>query len=169
MQKLEQFIGKFVVDLGAAMHGSTVVLGEKLGLYKGLNVPGGRTPAELAGATETNERLVREWLSSQAASGWVNFDARSGKFYLTPEQAFALTDESSPAYFPGAYLIASSTYQDLGKTLQAFKSGKGVGWHERSENLFEGTNKFFRPNYVGNLVSGWLPQLDGMVAKMEKG
>jgi SAM-dependent methyltransferase len=167
--KLNQFIGKFVQDLGAAFHGSTVVLGEKLGLYKGLNVPGGRTPAELAKATETHERFVREWLSSQVASGWVNHDAGTGKFYLTPEQAFTLTDESSPAYFPGAFLIASSTYQDANRTADAFRSGKGVGWHERSENLFQGTNKFFRPNYVGNLVSAWLPALDGMTARLEKG
>lgn len=169
MEKLNQFIAKFVQDLGAAMHGSTVVLGEKLGLYKSLNVPGGRTPAELAKATETNERFVREWLSGQAASGWVGYDPKSGKFYLTPEQAFALTDEKSPAYFPGAYLIVSSTYEDLGRTADAFKSGKGVGWHERSQNLFEGTNKFFRPNYISNLVSGWLPALEGMVPRLEKG
>jgi SAM-dependent methyltransferase len=169
MEKLHQFVAKFVQDLGAAMHGSTVVLGEKLGLYKALNVPGGCTPAELAKATETHERFVREWLAGQAASGWVSYDPKVGKFYLTPEQAFALTNENSPAYFPGAYLIASSTYQDLGRTLDAFRSGKGVGWHERSANLFEGTNKFFRPNYIANLVSGWLPALEGMVPRLEKG
>jgi 2-polyprenyl-3-methyl-5-hydroxy-6-metoxy-1,4-benzoquinol methylase len=169
MDKLNQFIGKFVTDLGAAFHGSTVVVGEKLGLYKGLNVPGGRTPAELAEATGTHERFVREWLSAQAASGWVNYDAHHNKFSLSPEQAFALTDEHSPAYFPGAFLIASSAYQDQAKTIQAFKTGVGVGWHERSENLFEGTNKFFRPNYVGNLVSAWLPALEGMVGRLEKG
>ncbi|MGA8537797.1 MAG: class I SAM-dependent methyltransferase [Thermoplasmata archaeon] len=168
-EKLNQFIGKFVQDLGAAFHGSTVVLGEKLGLYKGLNVPGGRTPSELAQATETHERFVREWLSAQAASGWVSYDSRSGKFFLTPEQSFALTDEQSPAYFPGAYLIASSTYQDANRTVAAFKTGKGVGWHERSENLFEGTNKFFRPNYIANLVAGWLPALEGMVPRMKLG
>jgi SAM-dependent methyltransferase len=168
-EKFNQFLGKFVSDLGAAFHGSTVVIGEKLGLYKALNVPGGRTPAELAKATETHERFVREWLGSQVASGWVSHQSSTGKFYLTPEQAFALTDEKSPAYFPGAFLIAASTYQDLGRTIDAFKSGKGVGWHERSADLFEGTNKFFRPNYVGNLVSSWLPALKGVVPRLEKG
>ncbi|MGB6499842.1 MAG: class I SAM-dependent methyltransferase [Thermoplasmata archaeon] len=168
-EKLNQFIGKFVQDLGAAAHGSTVVLGERLGLYKALNVPGGRTPAELATATETHERFVREWLSSQAASGWVGYRKEDGKFFLTPEQAFVLTEEKNPAYFPGAYLVVASTYQDLGRTVTAFRDGKGVGWHERSEILFEGTNKFFRPNYVGNLVSGWLPSLEGMVPRLEKG
>src|SRR5579863_6929400 len=128
--KLNQFIGKFVQDFGAAMHGSTVVLGERLGLYKGLDVPGGRTPAELAEATETHERFVREWLSAQAASGWVSYEPGTGKFYLTPEQAFVLTNEKSPAYFPGAFLIVASTYQDANRTIGAFKSGKGVGWHE---------------------------------------
>jgi len=169
MEKLNQFIGKFVQDLGAAAHGSTVVLGEKLGLYKALNVPGGRTSTELAKATETHERFVREWLAAQAASGWISYREKDGKFFLTPEQAFVLTEEKNPAYFPGAYLIVSSTYQDLTRTLTAFRTGEGVGWHERSENLFEGTNKFFRPNYIGNLVSGWLPALDGMVPRLEKG
>lgn len=169
MDKLNEFLGRFVHDLGAALHGSTVVVGEKLGLYKGLHVPGGRTSAELAEATGTHERFVREWLAVQVASGWIEHEPSTGKFYLTPEQAFALTDENSPAYFPGAYLVASSTYQDQNRTIQAFRSGQGVGWHERSENLFEGTNKFFRPNYLGNLVPSWLPALDGMAARMEKG
>ncbi|MGC2034650.1 MAG: class I SAM-dependent methyltransferase [Thermoplasmata archaeon] len=169
MGKLNDFVGKFVQDLGAAMHGSSVVLGEKLGLYKALNVPGGLTSAELAKATETHERFVREWLSAQVASGWVSFRAKEGRFYLTPEQAFVLTEEKNPAYFPGAYLIVSSTYEDLDRTATAFRTGKGVGWHERSENLFEGTNKFFRPNYIANLVYGWLPALEGMVPRMEKG
>ncbi|MFY9717781.1 MAG: class I SAM-dependent methyltransferase [Thermoplasmata archaeon] len=168
-EKLNQFVGKFVQDLGAAAHGATVVLGEKLGLYRALNVPGGMTSAELATSTETHERFVREWLSAQVASGWISYQADQGKFYLTPEQAFVLTDEKGPAYFPGAYLIVSSAYQDLSRTATAFRSGVGVGWHERSENLFEGTNKFFRPNYIANLISGWLPALDGMVPRMERG
>src|SRR5271154_4481183 len=142
-EKLNQFIHKFVVDLGAAFHGSTVVLGEKLGLYKALSVPGGRTPGELAKATGTHERFVREWLASQVVSGWVSHHPKEDRFYLSPEQAFVLTDEKNPAYFPGGYLIASSTYQDLDRTETAFKTGVGVGWHERSANLFEGTNKFF--------------------------
>ncbi|MCI4331310.1 MAG: methyltransferase domain-containing protein [Thermoplasmata archaeon] len=168
-KKLDEFIGKFVQDLGAAMHGSTVVIGEKLGLYRGLNVPGGRSAAELAKETETSERFVLEWLSAQAASGYIHHDPKSGKFYLSPEQAFTLTNEKGPAYFPGAFLIASSNYRDEGRILDAFRTGKGVGWHERNENLFAGTNKFFRPNYVANLVSAWLPSLEGMVPRLQKG
>jgi hypothetical protein len=168
-ERLNQMIGQFVQDVGAALHGSTVVLGEKLGLYKGLNVSGGRTPAELARATGTHERFVREWLAAQVASGWVSYRPNEDKFYLSPEQAFVLTNESGPAYFPGGYLVASSTYQDLPRTGEAFQSGNGVSWGERSENLFNGTHKFFRANYIGNLVSGWLPALDGMVARLEQG
>ncbi len=168
-EKLNQFIGKFLGDLGACMHGATVVLGERLGLYIALNVPGGLTAKELAHKTETHERFVLEWLSSQAASGYVNLDAKTHKFYLTPEQAFVLTNEKGPAYFPGAFLIASANYKDEPRLRDAFHTGKGVGWHERNVDLFEGTAKFFRPNYVANLVSSWLPALEGVVPKLQAG
>ena len=167
--KLNQFIGRFVNDLGAAMHGATVVVGEKLGLYTALNVPGGLTPAELAQKTETVERYVREWLASQAASQYVSFNEANGKFYLSPEQAFALTNERGPAYFPGAFYLAGANYKDEGRILAAFRSGKGVGWHERDADLFAGTSKFFRPNYMANLISSWLPALEGVVPKLEAG
>ncbi|MCI4354545.1 MAG: class I SAM-dependent methyltransferase, partial [Thermoplasmata archaeon] len=139
------------------------------GLYVALNVPGGLTATELAKKTDTHERFVLEWLSSQAASGYVNVDAKTHKFYLTPEQAFVLTNEKGPAYFPGAFLIVSANYKDEPRLRDAFHSGKGVGWHERNADLFEGTAKFFRPNYVANLLTSWLPALDGVVAKLEAG
>jgi len=168
-EKLNQFVGQFVHDLGAAMHGATIVVGEKLGLYRALNVPGGRTPKQVADLTETSERFVREWLSAQAAAGYVNHDAASGRFWLTPEQAFTLTDEAGTAYFPGAFLVVSAAYKDEPRILEAFRSGKGVGWHQRNEDLFSGTSKFFRPNYLANLVPSWLPALHGMVPRLEKG
>jgi SAM-dependent methyltransferase len=168
-EKVNLLLNQFVADLGAVMHGATVVIGEKLGLYVALNVPGGRTSAELAKATETSERFVREWLAAQAASGYVTFDAGANKFFLTPEQAFVLTNEKGPAYFPGAFLLASASYRDEARLVDAYRTGKGVGWHQRDENLFVGTSKFFRPNYVGNLVGSWLPALEGVVPKLEKG
>jgi hypothetical protein len=168
-EKINQLVEQFVRDLGAVMHGSTIVLGEKLGLYLGLNVPGGRTSGELAKATETSERFVREWLAAQLASGYVSHDGASGRYFLTPEQAFVLTDEKGPAYFPGAFLLASASYRDEARLLDAYRTGRGVGWHERDANLFVGTAKFFRPNYVGNLVGAWLPALEGVVPKLEKG
>ncbi|HXQ94753.1 MAG TPA: class I SAM-dependent methyltransferase [Thermoplasmata archaeon] len=168
-EKINQLVEQFVKDLGAVMHGSTVVIGEKLGLYTGLKVPGGRTSAELAKATETSERFIREWLAAQLASGYVSHDAKTGRFFLSPEQAFVLTDEKGPAYFPGAFILASANYRDEARVLDAFRSGHGVGWHERDANLFVGTSKFFRPNYVGNLIGSWLPALDGIVTKLEKG
>lgn len=168
-EKLNRLVERFVQDFGSALHASTVVIGEKLGLYVALNVPGGRTSVELAQATGTSERMIREWLAAQAASGYVSHDATSGKFYLTPEQAFVLTDEKGPAYFPGAFLLVSSNFRDEYRILDAYRSGKGVGWHQRDENLFVGTAKFFRPNYVANLVSAWLPALEGVVPKLEKG
>ncbi|HKV90692.1 MAG TPA: class I SAM-dependent methyltransferase [Thermoplasmata archaeon] len=162
---LEQFVG----DLGAVFHGATIVLGEKLGLYAALNTPGGRTSAELAKTTGTSERFVREWLAAQTVSKYVNHDEKTGRYYLTAEQAFVLTNEKGPAYFPGAFILASSSYRDEGRIAEAYRTGKGVGWHERDPNLFIGTSKFFRPNYVGNLVSSWLPALEGVVPKLEKG
>jgi SAM-dependent methyltransferase len=167
--KLNALIGQFIQDLGATMHGSTVVLGEKLGLYVALRHPGGLRSTELAAATGTSERFVREWLAAQVVSKYVSYDATSDRYYLTPEQEFVLADETGPAYFPGAFILASANYRDEGRIVDAYRSGRGIGWHERDENLFVGTSKFFRPNYVGNLVSGWIPALEGVAAKLEAG
>jgi SAM-dependent methyltransferase len=168
-EKVNRIMGQFVNDLGAAMQAPTIVLGEKLGLYKAMAGVGELTSQELATRTGTNERYVREWLSAQAASGYVMYNHLSGKFWLSPEQTFTFADENSPAYLPGAFYIASAMTKDESKLVEAFKTGKGVGWHEHDANLFWGTEKFFRPGYAANLVSSWLPALDGVVAKLERG
>jgi 2-polyprenyl-3-methyl-5-hydroxy-6-metoxy-1,4-benzoquinol methylase len=167
--RLEAFLGKFVGDFGAALHAPTVIIGEKLGLYRALADAGPLTPAALAELTGTSERYVREWLAAQAASGYVTYEPATASYSLSPEQAFALADESSPAYLPGAFLIAASLFKDEPKITEAFRTGTGVGWHEHHHNLFDGTERFFRPSYVGNLVGSWLPSLDGVVAKLEAG
>jgi SAM-dependent methyltransferase len=168
-QRLNEFMGRFVGDLGAGLHMPTVLIGEKLGLYKALAKSGPMSPGELAKATHTHERYIREWLSSQAAAGYVSLSPDGGTFFLNPEQAFALADENSPAYVPGAFYIVASAFKDEPKILEAFRTGRGVGWHEHSPDLFEGTNKFFRPGYLAHLTSEWLPALDGMVPRLERG
>ena len=157
------------MDLGATFHGATILIGEKLGLYKAMVGAGELTPAELAAKTGTVERYVREWLASQAASGYVMYNPQTRKYWLTPEQGVALADENSPAYIPGAFYIAASFFKDEPKLVEAFKTGKGVGWHEHDGDLFRGTEKFFRPGYAANLVPSWLPALDGVVAKLQRG
>ena len=168
-EKLNEFMGRAVVDFGATLHAGLVVIGEKLGLYKALDAGGPQTPAELARRTNTTERYVREWLNAQAAGGYVMYDADRGKYSLSPEQAFALADEDSPAYLPGAFILAASTLKSEEKITEAFRSGAGFGWHEHDKGLFEGTEKFFRPNYIGNLVSSWIPALKGVAEKLERG
>src|SRR5579862_4458150 len=149
MDKLNTFIGKFVTDLGAAVHTGMVVIGEKLGLYKALaDAP--MTSAELAAKTSTDERYLREWLSAQAAGGYVTYDPAKQAFELPNEQAFALAMEDSPAYLPGAFHIVSAILKDEPKLVEAFRTGEGVGWDEHDVSLFEGTEKFFRPNYAAN-------------------
>jgi SAM-dependent methyltransferase len=167
--KLNEFIGKAVCDLGATLHAALVVTGDRLGLFKAMADAGPMSPAELARRTETNERYVREWLSAMAAGGYVAYDAATKTFTLPEEQAFALANEESPAYLPGAFQLATSALKDEPKITEAFKSGKGVGWHEHDPGLFEGTERFFRPNYVAHLVSEWIPALDGVEAKLERG
>lgn len=167
-QKLNEFLGRAVVDIGATLHAGLVVLGEKLGLYKAL-AQGPLTPAELAKKTGTTERYVREWLNSQAAGGYVTYEADSGKYSLSEEQAFALADESSPAYMPGAFQLVTSAVKAEPKITEAFRSGAGFGWHEHDHGLFEGTERFFRPNYIGNLVSSWIPSLTGVEEKLRRG
>jgi SAM-dependent methyltransferase len=168
MDKLNGFMGKFVGDLGATVHAGMVVIGDKLGLYKTLaSKP--MTSVELAAATKTDERYVREWLSSQAAGGYVHYDPRTQRFSLDEEQAFALTNEDSPAYVPGAFELALGSLQAIPRLTESFRTGAGMGWHEHDPRVFHGCEKFFRPGYIANLVSAWIPALDGVAAKLEAG
>jgi SAM-dependent methyltransferase len=168
MDKLNAFVGQFVVDLGATVNSGMVVIGEKLGLYKAL-AAGPLTPAELAAKTKTDERYVREWLSSQAAGGYVSFDEKSNKFFLTEEQAFTLANEDSPAYLPGAFQLALGSLAAVPRITESFRSGAGMGWHEHDEGVFHGCEKFFRPGYAANLVANWIPSLSDVKAKLEAG
>ena len=165
--KLDEFMGHFVGDLGAALSAALVVLGDRLGLYRAMADGRGVTPDELAERTGTDARYVREWLSNQAAGGYVTYS--DGLFSLTPEQSLALAQEGSPAFVPGAFQLATSLVKDEEKIRGAFRSGNGVGWHEHHHELFQGTERFFRPGYAANLISSWIPALDGVQAKLESG
>jgi SAM-dependent methyltransferase len=167
--KFEAFMGKMLGDVGAAMSASLVVLGDRLGLYKALNELGPCTSAELAARTGTHERNVREWLAAQAAAGYVDYDPAGGKFSLSEEQAMVFADESSPAFMAGGFQVLASAFIDEPKVAEAFRTGKGLGWHEHHQCLFSGTERFFRPGYNANLVSSWIPALDGVEAKLRAG
>ena len=166
--KLNAFVGRFVGDLGATIHAGMVVLGDKLGLYKAL-AQHPMTSIQLAVATGTDERYVREWLGSQAASGYITYDELSRSFSLTEEQAFTLADEDSPAYLPGAFEFALGTLAAVPRTIEAFRTGAGIGWGEHDEGVFHGCEKFFRAGYAANLVSSWIPALDGVHQRLEAG
>ena len=166
--KLNAFMGQFVGDLGAVMHAATVVVGDQLGLYKTLAEKPARVE-ELARRTETDARYLREWLSAQAASGYVQYDPASETFSLSAEQAFALAQEGSPAFIPGAFQIAVAQFKAIPKMAAAMRTGLGLGWHEHDSSLFHGTERFFRPGYAANLVSQWIPALDGVQARLEAG
>lgn len=169
MDKLHAFLGKAVVDFGATFNAALVRIGDKLGLYKGLAAGGPQTPAELAKRTGTADRYVREWLSCQAAGGYVSYDASTGKFHLNDEQTFTMADETSPAFLPGAFQVALSAIRAEDQLLERFKTGAGMGWHEHDPELFVGTERFFRPGYAANLVSAWIPALEGVKDKLERG
>jgi 2-polyprenyl-3-methyl-5-hydroxy-6-metoxy-1,4-benzoquinol methylase len=169
-EKLNQFLGSCITDFGATMHAGLVVIGESLGLYKAMAQAGKAiTPAELAELTKTNERYVREWLNAQAAGGYVSYDAENQNYFLSEEQAFTLGDETSPAYLPGAFLLAVSALRAVPKLTERFRTGEGFGWHEHDAGLFRGTEMFFRPGYAANLVSSWIPALDGVEEKLKAG
>jgi 2-polyprenyl-3-methyl-5-hydroxy-6-metoxy-1,4-benzoquinol methylase len=168
-QKLEQFMGQFVQDMGAAATAPLVVLGDKLGLYKAMADGEPVTPAELAARTDCRERYLREWLCQQAASGYVEYDPAGGTFRLPPEQALALAHDDSPAFIPGAFQLIAAIVKDEPHIAERFRSGEGFGWHEHDHDLFEGTERFFRPGYLANLVAAWLPSLEGVVEKLEAG
>ena len=168
MNKLNSFIGQFVADLGAAAHAGMVVIGEKLGLYKTL-AAGAMSSSELAARTKTDERYLREWLASQAAGGYVTYDEHTNKFSLSEEQAFALANEDSPAYLPGAFELALGSLAAVPRITESFRTGNGMGWHEHADGVFHGCEKFFRPGYAANLVSAWIPSLQDVQQKLEVG
>ncbi len=167
--KLDAFVGKMVGDLGAAMSAALVIVGDRLGLYKHMAEGGPLTPESLARRAGIAERYAREWLAAQAAAGYAAYDAASGCYALSPEQAMVFADEGGPAFMAGAFDIIAAMFRDEPKITQAFRSGEGVGWHEHDACLFRGTERFFRPGYAAHLVGAWLPALDGVETKLERG
>ena len=169
-QKLHEFMIKAVGDIASTMSAMLVIIGDRLGLYKAMAEFGYPiTSEELAQKTSTNERYIREWLANQAAGGYITYNAANEKYTLPSEQAMALADENSPVYVHGAYQSIKSFFKDEEKFIEVFKTGKGLRWGEHNHDLFEGTARFFKPNYVGNLVSSWIPSLDGIEEKLKQG
>jgi SAM-dependent methyltransferase len=167
--KLMEFVFRAVGEVGATLNTALVVMGDKLGLYRALAGAGPLTPAELAERTDIAERYAREWLNAQAAGDFVAYDPASGRYTLSPEQAVALTDESSPAYLPGFFQLALGSVLDSPRITEASRTGAGIGWHDHVSDVHDGCERFFRPGYNANLVSSWLPALDGVVEKLQRG
>src|ERR1700722_8144698 len=167
--KLEAFMGKMAGDLGAAMSASLVVLGDRLGLYRALADAGPLTSAGLAAKAGVNERNLREWLSAQAAAGYVDYDASTSMFSLNDEQTMVFADEGGPAFMAGGFDVVAAMFIDEPNVAAAFRTGRGLGWHEHCPCLFRGTERFFRPGYNANLVSDWIPALDGVEARLNEG
>ncbi|HSK73626.1 MAG TPA: methyltransferase domain-containing protein [Pyrinomonadaceae bacterium] len=167
--KMHEFLGKVVGDFGAALSSVLAYMGIKLGLYDALAESEGATPAELAEKTGTTERYVREWLLNQASGGYVEYDAGSGKYSMTPEQKTALTDETSPFYVGGGFYVIKAMMNAQPRILEAFQKGGGMLWGEHDPDLFVGTEKFFRPGYQAHLVNEWIPSLSGVEEKLKQG
>lgn len=166
--KLVEFLGRFVGDLGATMAAGNVIVGDRLGLYRALAERPAR-PDELAERTGTSPRYVEEWLRGQAAGGYVEYHAADGTYSMTEEQAFALTDPDGAVYAPGAFQLALGALRAEPQISEAFRTGRGLGWHEHDAEVFVGCERFFRPGYAANLVTSWLPALDGVEAKLRSG
>lgn len=167
--RLDQFVQQVFTDLAASAGAAMVILGNKLGLYRAMAGAGPLAPAEVAARGDCAERYVREWLNSQAAAGYVEYDPAEGKYELTPEQAMVLANEDSPVFMPTAWEVTATMLVDEDKAIDAFRTGKGVPWGDHDERLFCGTAAFFRNGYRANLVANWLPALDGVVDKLERG
>jgi SAM-dependent methyltransferase len=167
--RVDDFVGKIVGDMGAAISAALVVVGERLGLFRKMAEAGPVTSDQLAKSTETAERYVREWLAAMAAAGYVDYDPGSERYFLSPEQQLVFADDRSAVFMPGFADVIASVFRDEPKVTEAFRTGKGVGWHERDASLFHGTERFFRPGYAVNLVQTWLPALDGVVEKLSQG
>ncbi|WP_426571985.1 class I SAM-dependent methyltransferase [Aquihabitans sp. McL0605] len=167
--EVEAFVGQFATDLAAVLHATTVVIGDRLGLYTELARSGPSTAADLAKATGYDPRYLQEWLSAQAAAGYAHFDPATGRFHLDAAQAACLADETLPTFLAGGMAVGSSTHRDQDAIVEAYRSGDGVGWHQHHADLFTGTERFFRPGYAANLVAEWIPAIEGLDARLTQG
>ncbi|MCG8692981.1 MAG: class I SAM-dependent methyltransferase [Minwuiales bacterium] len=167
--KLEAFAGQLVGDLAAAYSGVMANLGHKLGLYKALAGAGSLTSDALAEKTGTHERYVREWLSNQAAGGYVTYDPASQTYALPDEHAMLLADGESAMFVAPAFDVVSSMWHDEDMVADAFRTGRGIGWHEHDCRLFHGVEAFFRPGYKANLTTTWIPALEGVDGRLKQG
>jgi 2-polyprenyl-3-methyl-5-hydroxy-6-metoxy-1,4-benzoquinol methylase len=167
--KLNALVGRMIGDVGAAFSSILVALGDRLGLWKAMADGEPVTPAELASRTQTAERYVREWLNAQAAAGYVSYDATTGRYALSPEGAFTLADETSPASFVGLFEIIAACAADADAITARFRSGDGLEWGHHHPGLFTGTERFFRSGYIANLTTAWIPALDGVEEKLAQG
>jgi SAM-dependent methyltransferase len=167
--RLGAFMGKVVGELGALASASLVLIGDQLGLYRAMADGVPVTSEELAQRTGTTERYIREWLLNQAAGGYLEYDTASQRYSLPPEQAMALADENSPFFVCGGFQAMWAMTQAQPRIAEAFRTGEGMFWGEHHHNLFHGTERFFKPGYIANLVQNWLPALDGVEAKLRAG
>lgn len=167
--KMMSFLGNVLNDFGAAASSILAYIGDKYGLYRAMVKKGPMNSEQLAKETSTNERYVREWLINQAAGGYISYDTKLNKYYIEPEQTIALTDEESPFFIAGGFQSINAIMKSESRLVDLFKSGDGMLWGEHHHNLFEGTERFFKPGYVDNLVDNWLPALEGVVPKLESG
>ena len=166
--KLNEFLGRFVTDLGATAAAANVVIGHRLGLFRALAAEPA-TADQLAARTQTDPRYITEWLRGQAAGGYVEYDAATDTYSMTEEQAFVLTNPDGAVYAPGAFVLALGALRAEPRITEAFRHGTGVGWDEQDPDVFIGCEQFFRPGYIANLVPSWIPALDGVAGKLESG
>jgi SAM-dependent methyltransferase len=167
-EKLMGYVHQAVGDFGSILSGALINIGDKLGLFTAMADSGPLSPVELAERTGTTERYVREWASGLAAAGYIDY-AGNGRYELNEEQAICLADETSPAYVMGGFQGMLAATRIVPKAVEAFRTGDGIGWHEHDPDLFQGTERFFRPGYLANLVQSWIPSLDGADAKLRAG
>jgi 2-polyprenyl-3-methyl-5-hydroxy-6-metoxy-1,4-benzoquinol methylase len=167
--RLNALLGQAVVEFGATVNAALVVIGDRLGLYRTLATDGPLSSSDLAQRTGTAERYVREWANAQAASGWVDYDAATGRYSMSPEQALMFAEPGSPAFVAGGFQFALGSADARDHIAEAFVTGTGFGWHEHTHDVFDGCQRFFEPGYRANIVQSWIPALDGVEDKLNRG
>lgn len=157
------------VDFGATLTVALAYIGDRLGIFRAIADNGPLTSVELAERTGLSERYLREWLSTMAAAGYVDYDPSDHKFALNHAQRTVLLDEKSPFNMAGAFQYAITCIRQLSPLTEAFRNGGGVPFADFGPEIAEAIRRMFQAGYESWVAARWIPAVPDVHERMLAG